>query len=102
MVMAVRSALLEIEAQMATVYLETTIPSYLASQPSRDLITAAHQQITHEWWETAGDRFDLFVSDAVLKEIRKGDPKVAERRLALVAQVEILAFRGYRFTDPHL
>jgi hypothetical protein len=30
------------------VYLETTIPSYLMARPSRDLVTAAHQQITRE------------------------------------------------------
>lgn len=42
---------------MPSVYLETTIPSYLAARPSRDLITAAHQQITHAWWEHAADRF---------------------------------------------
>jgi hypothetical protein len=29
-----------------TVYLESTIPSYLASRPSRDLIVAGHQQLT--------------------------------------------------------
>jgi hypothetical protein len=33
-----------------TVYIETSIVSYLAAYPSRDLITAAHQQITHSWW----------------------------------------------------
>lgn len=33
------------------VYLETTIASYLTSRPSRDLIVAAHQQITREWWD---------------------------------------------------
>jgi hypothetical protein len=37
---------------MPTVYLETSIISYLASRPSRDLIVAAHQQITQDWWET--------------------------------------------------
>jgi len=30
-------------------YMETTIPSYLTSWPSRDLIIAGHQQITKEW-----------------------------------------------------
>lgn len=30
------------------VYLETTIVSYLSAWPSRDLIKAAHQQITVE------------------------------------------------------
>ncbi len=34
-----------------TVYLESTVISYVAARPSRDLIIAAHQQITHEWWE---------------------------------------------------
>lgn len=76
---------------MASVYLETTIPSYLAAKPSRDLITAAHQQITHEWWETAGDRFDLYISDAVLDEIRIGDPSVAAKRRDFVANLPLLA-----------
>jgi hypothetical protein len=49
-----------------SVYLETTVPSYLAAKPSRDLIVAAHQQITREWWQDARDRFELFVSEAVV------------------------------------
>lgn len=34
------------------VYIETTVVSYLTARPSRDLIVAAHQQITHDWWDT--------------------------------------------------
>ena len=44
----------------AKVYLETTIPSYLVARPSRDLLIAAHQQLTREWWESRGPQFDLF------------------------------------------
>ena len=63
---------------MSTVYLETTIPSYLAGRPSRDLIVAAHQQITHEWWTRAKERFSLYISEAVLEEIRAGYPETEE------------------------
>ena len=75
---------------MPSVYLETTIASYLAAQPSRDLIMAAHQQITHQWWLNARDRFDLYISDAVLNEIRGGDPDAAARRLAIVNGLPVL------------
>jgi hypothetical protein len=67
-----------------TLYLESTIPSYLAARPSRDLIVAAHQQITHEWWEQVRFEFDIYVSQAVVDEVSAGDPAVATRRLALV------------------
>jgi hypothetical protein len=75
---------------MPTVYLETTIPSYLASRPSRDLIIAAHQQITHDWWRHARNRFDVYISEAVLAELRAGDPDAAARRLSLVDDLPVL------------
>ncbi|HEX6985585.1 MAG TPA: type II toxin-antitoxin system VapC family toxin [Planctomycetaceae bacterium] len=73
-----------------TVYVETTIPSYLTSDPSRDLIVAANQQITHSWWKTARDRFELVVSEFVLEEISAGNPAIAARRIALVAALPVL------------
>lgn len=75
---------------MPTVYLETTIPSYLASFPSRDLVIAAHQQITHEWWKYASSRFDLFTSELVYEEIQKGDSEIATRRLSLIEKIPVL------------
>jgi hypothetical protein len=77
---------------MATVYVETTIPSYLAAYPSRDLLTAAHQQITHDWWRDARERFDLHISEAVLAEIREGDPDAIARRMEKVKDLPVLQF----------
>lgn len=77
---------------MPSVYIETTIPSYLVAAPSRDLVTAAHQQITHDWWATARERFDLYISEAVVMEAREGDADYAERRMAIVAELDVLAF----------
>lgn len=72
------------------VYVETTIVSYLASKPSRDLITAAHQQITHDWWETRLDDFDVYISQFVLDEAGAGDADAAAKRLALLASFLLL------------
>jgi hypothetical protein len=72
------------------VYVETPILSYLAALPSRDLVQAAHQQLTVEWWGSR-DRFDLFVSEAVLAEVRKGDPAAAARRLGATEGLRVLS-----------
>jgi hypothetical protein len=77
---------------MPSVYLETTIPSYLAAFPSRDLIIAAHQQVTHDWWGNATDRFELYISEAVIDEIRAGDPDAVARRLEIIEGLPILEF----------
>ncbi len=49
-------------------YLETTIPSYLTSRPSRDLIVAARSQITMDWWLSRRNDFRVSVSQIVLDE----------------------------------
>lgn len=72
------------------VYLETSVISYLTALPSRDLIVAAHQQITHEWW-SGRYRFDILISDAVLEEIARGDDAAAARRLEAVQGLAILS-----------
>lgn len=70
-------------------YVETTVISYLAASPSRDIVVAAHQQLTHEWWARR-DRFELVVSQAVVDEVSRGDAAVAARRLAFLAQIPVL------------
>jgi len=72
------------------VYVETSIVSYLAARPSRDLIQAARQQITTEWWEYRRSEFDLFVSQYVLDEAGGGDADAARRRLKLLDELPLL------------
>lgn len=74
-----------------TVYIETTVVSYLTAWLSRDLIRAAHQQLTQEWWELRRSDFDLVVSEAVLSEAGAGDSTAAARRLD--------ALRGFRVLE---
>jgi hypothetical protein len=71
-------------------YLETTIPSYLVARPSRDLLVAAHQQITRDWWVLRRSGFDLYVSEFVLKEVRAGDAALASQRVEPLQGVSIL------------
>src|SRR5260370_27895362 len=72
------------------VYLETTVPSYLTAWLSRDLVMAAHQQTTKEWWDTRRQDFELFVSKFVIDEAGIGDPDAARRRLELLADLPLL------------
>jgi hypothetical protein len=67
---------------MPKVYLETTIASYLTARTSRDLIVAAHQELTFEWWGRHRHNFDPFVSGLVLEEAASGDPEMPARRQA--------------------
>ncbi len=74
----------------SSVYVETSVLSYLTALPSRDLIVAAHQRITIEWWSKRGD-FELFLSEAVLAELQRGDPEAVKRRLDAAADLQILS-----------
>jgi hypothetical protein len=72
------------------IYLETTIVSYQTAKPSRDLVVAAHQQLTQEWWNRRRADFSLYVSELVWEEASKGDPEAARRRLELLESVAVL------------
>jgi len=52
-----------------TVYLETSIASYLAARPSRDVRAAAWQELTTQWWEQVRPRYEVFVAGYRCPEI---------------------------------
>ena len=72
------------------VYIETTIVSYLTARPSRDLIIAAHQQLTQEWWETRRANFALYASQFVIRESSAGDAAMAQKRLEALDGIPLL------------
>jgi len=67
-----------------SVYIETSIVSYLTARPSPSLFTAACQLITVDWWEKRRRGFDLFTSEVVILEARSGDPDAVARRLEVL------------------
>lgn len=74
----------------SSIYIETSVIGYLTSKPSRDLIVAAHQQITGDWWENALRYYNAYISSIVLEEISRGDINVAQLRLEKVSSFPVL------------
>jgi len=72
-----------------TVYLETTIPSYLTAGPTKDYIRAGRQAVTAEWWAKR-ESFELYASRLVILECEVGNPEAAALRLASLAGVTLL------------
>lgn len=62
------------------VYIETSVISYLAARPSRDILVAANQQVTQEWWQDRREKFDLYVSQLVEQEVSSGDVDAVSKR----------------------
>ena len=76
---------------MSSVYIETSIVSYLTARPSQNLLVAAWQGITAEWWDHHRLEFQLCTSGLVLEEAGRGDPEAAARRAACLEGMPLLA-----------
>ena len=74
-----------------SLYLETTIPSYLAAKPSNNLTNLYRQIITRKFWDTKRDDFILYTSDYTIDECKDGHPEAAARRLHLLENIPRLA-----------
>jgi predicted nucleic acid-binding protein len=94
---------------MQTVYLETSIISYLTARPSRDVVGIARQQLTQQWGETQRSLYNVVISPLVGDEASRGDPEAACRRLQLIKglglihpTVEVRAFTKQILTQGAL
>jgi predicted nucleic acid-binding protein len=69
-----------------SVYVETSVISYLVGRMnSRDLVVAAHQELTREWWENRRENFELFTSAVVVEEAARGDQNLASTRIEVIS-----------------
>ena len=75
---------------MDSVYLETTVIGNIAGRMHPDPKIAARQQVTREWWTTAPDRYDLYVSEITIEECGDGDPDAAKERIDLVRNIDLI------------
>ncbi len=73
------------------VYIETTIPSYLTSWPSPQVVHAGHQISTHDWWDNHRQNYELYTSLVTQQEAASGDPAAAQRRLDSLLGIPLLA-----------
>ena len=72
------------------IYIESTIPSYVVARPARDLLQAARQQLTRDWWDLQRAKHELFTSQVVLDEIAFGEKVMAQLRLETLQAVPLL------------
>jgi hypothetical protein len=72
------------------VYIETSIVSYLTGRPSRDLVVAAHQELTRQWSEERAGQYVLVISELVQQEASRGDPEASHIRVAALDGIDIL------------
>lgn len=73
-----------------TVYVETSVIGYLTSWPQQNVTVAGHQNTTRAWWATAAERFDLFVSQLVVRECSDGDTDAVTERLRRLDGISVL------------
>ena len=80
----------EVSPMQPTAYIETSVISYLTARPSRDVVVAAYQEITRQWWQDAPVRFDLVASELVVAEAGAGNADASRARLEMLECVSLL------------
>jgi len=74
-----------------TVFIESTIPSYYVARRSRDILQAARQELTIDWWTFRRNDYVLYTSLPVLNEVMRGESDLASARMELLKDIPLLA-----------
>lgn len=76
---------------MESVYIETSVVSYLVSQLSGDPVTAWRQRLTQEWWAEQRRQFACVISPEVIAEAQEGDAGMAVKRMAALQGLPLIS-----------
>ncbi len=68
------------EVGWPSIYLDTSVVSYLTARLNRSIVIARRQRLTRVWWHRYRKRHTLLISDLVLAEASEGDKQAAEER----------------------
>lgn len=71
------------------IYIETSVVSYLVARTSKNIVIAAHQASTSDFWEKLSD-YDAYVSDIVIQEASNGDETQATQRCNKIEELPVL------------
>lgn len=80
----------EKKGPLPTVYIETSIVSYLRQRASPQVVAAARQLLTRQWWDDERLSYELVTSQYVLDEAADGDPILAAERLQSLEGIALL------------
>lgn len=74
----------------SSVYIDTSVLSCLTPKPTWDLVTAARQIETIEWWTVQSPHFELFRPDVAIDEAGQGSKDAASRCIEALREMTVL------------
>jgi hypothetical protein len=75
---------------MQSVYIETSIVSYLRQNPAAAPDSVQRQDVTRRWWELHRQKYELVTAQYVLDEANTGNKLLVEERLKHLAKIPLL------------
>jgi len=70
-----------------TLYLDTTVLSYLFDKRSE---LKTYTEVTFEWWQTQRKKYNIFLSEETLAELKRGNYPNKEKILDEAGKIKVL------------
>ena len=76
---------------MQSIYIETSVISFLRENPSASAESVERQRITRSWWNFYRPRYQLVTSQYVVDEANMGNPARAQERVQYLAGIPLVS-----------